>query len=165
MKLLIGFIMFDGGRVKLKTYMNESTSTKPMNVMNLLSKLSGKLALSIIITVVLVNSSCLDMLTDKIVNVVGNINCMHTGGTTVKGYTLELNKGDGFYQPIISEDVIELMGNDTVLYVKSYELQDTNFYLVKHIEGLSINRIDAISSTDFEFKKGQLFKYQFSQSH
>jgi hypothetical protein len=101
------------------------------------------------------------MATDKIINVVGNIECVHTGGTTIKGYSLELSKGDGFYVPIISEDILELVGNDSVLYVKSIDQQDTNYFIVRHNDGFSVNEVVKILQTEFDLIKSQIFPYKF----
>lgn len=104
------------------------------------------------------------MITDNTIVVVGKIKFLHSSGTTIKGYSLEFNKDDGFFEPIIDEQIMELLGNDSILYVHSFDLKDTNYYLVEHKKGLIVTKVSEIKKNKFDSSKSLnfLYKYKFN---
>jgi hypothetical protein len=78
------------------------------------------------------------MFTDDTKQVVGKIYLYHTDESTIRGYSLEFQWAPHYLRPIVEEDIMELTGNDQVIYLKSYEGNDTNFYCIQHINGDTI---------------------------
>ena len=106
------------------------------------------------------------MFSDDSYSLVGNIECIHTDGTTLKGYSLELKIGESIHQSIIEENIIKLLGNDSVIYVKSFENKDTNFYSVEHIMGKKILNVLQIDVEKYDsLTTSSKFKYQFPKEN
>jgi len=71
---------------------------------------------------------------------------------------------DGIYGWVIDEPIVSLVGNDSLIYIKSNFLDKTKYYIVYHLEGKIIVKVTAIDSIKYTKLRGKPFKYKFEKT-
>lgn len=114
------------------------------------------LSFSIVILVLL--SSCLDMFYDNEENLFGNYKLVHMNGTNNKGYMLCYLLEDNNYQTVIQDEVLEIKGNDTILFVRCLSQNGEElFYRIKHNNGKSFEKLLIIDKIIYNSDNKNLF--------
>lgn len=115
----------------------------------------------ILFLAVLSLQSCLDMF-DESPKVFTNKIFLHesTGGQYL--IFAENYEKDGIYNFVLGEPVLEAMGNDSIIYVKSNFKEEAHYHTIKHNKGekiLAIKVIDSLSYT--RLIGGKNFKFLY----
>ena len=103
------------------------------------------------------------MLLDDNETVVNKIQLVHIDATGIKGYSLSFEFAPSLYEPIIDEEILLLRGNDTVLYVNSFDGRDTNFYRISHLYGdtvISVKKVDVSTFRQESTTDKMLYKWR-----
>lgn len=104
-----------------------------------------------------------DMFTTDDKRLVGNILLINPHNQDVNGYRMVIYLGN-INSNVIQEDVVNVKGNDTVLFVKcKNENADFVYYEVNHSKGEQINKTIRISSKYYtEMTESITIKYCFN---
>ena len=116
--------------------------------------------------IVFVFQSCLDMFEEKPSNFVGKIYVLNSDGYTYLIYSdSDLDKGGYIYSRIVNENLVNALGNDSVILIKTKIQNNFNYYLVRHAGGnkvISVNNIDSLGF--LKYVQGKIFKYSYQHN-
>ena len=100
------------------------------------------------ILLLFVLTSCLDMINDDPIKVVGNVYLIHQDGDGNR-YTLTKKEDENIYISIVDEKIIKLFYDKNNIYAKSIFSTDTNCYHVPYNDTLSVLKNHKIDTETF----------------
>ncbi|MFT3681944.1 MAG: hypothetical protein QM791_16845 [Ferruginibacter sp.] len=92
--------------------------------------------------------SCFDRFNDSPEFLIGNICLWSSGGS--KQRPLMFETSTSFFSPLINETILEVYGNDSVLYVKSVYYDKINYYRIIHETGKKVMEIKKVDLVGYQ---------------